>query len=299
MRGGRCRGWAIAAGAAAAVLGAGCGGGAREEASPTATSATAPAAQAPGKPKHSAVPEVQTGGAGPTAATRARDGSGAPRGQARGRSLAGTADDQNRALTVLFDERDLPAGWSAEGRPTNGLTAIDRRRGTRPVDLRCFAGDRARTVAALARTARLADADRSDRLDGDVIVYADAQDARGALAYVRGSRFRTCLGSRLRSELTAERGVRAVGETRNSIADLPAADGGGTAAGDGDGVTLRYTLDVEQDGRRGTVAADVVVLRAGPTLASFQLSRADAAAEVALRDELAAELARRLEAAYG
>lgn len=289
MRGGRCRGWAVAAGAVLAALGAGsgCGG----EGGATATTATAPVAAAQSNHASPSVPVVGTGGPGPRAAVKTPGGTATtkPRRLARGRALAGTYDDQERALEVLFDELDLPAGWRAEGRATNGLSAIEPRRGTRPVDLGCFAGDRRRKVAAVARTAALLR--RADRIDGNVIVYADEDDARGAIAFLRGPAFGACLATRLRSEVAAGRGGRAVGAVRGSIADR-------TPSGD-DGAALSHEIDVERDGRRETVVADVVFVRAGPAIASLQLSSAGGAGDLALRDELSAELARRLRASYG
>lgn len=289
MRGGRCRGWAVAMGAALAVLGAGAGCGG--EGGATATTATAPVAAARSNPASPSVPVVTTGGPGRGAAATTPGGTATttPRRPARGRALAGTYDDQERALGVLFDELDLPAGWHAEGRATNGLSAIDPRRGTRPVDLGCFAGDRPRRVAAVARTAGLLR--HADRIDGNVIVYADEDDARGAIAFLRGPAFGACLAARLRSEVAAGRGGRAVGAARSSIADT-------TPSGD-DGAALSYEIDVERDGRRETVVADVVFVRAGPAIASLQLSSAGGAGDLALRDELSAELVRRLRASYG
>lgn len=286
MRGGRCRGWTVVASAALATLGAGsgCGG----EGGATATTATAPVATAQSNPASPSVPVVGTGGPGPRAAVTTPDGSATttPRRPARGRALAGTYDDQERALEVLFDESALPAGWRAEGRATSGLSAIEPRRGTRPVDLGCFAGDRRRRVAAVARTAGLLR--RADRIDGNVIVYADADDARGAITFLRGPAFGACLAARLRSEVA---GGRAVGAVRSSIADQ-------TPSGD-DGAVLSHEIDVERDGRRETVVTDVVFVRAGPAIASIQLASSGGAGDLALRDELSAELARRLRASYG
>jgi hypothetical protein len=175
---------AIAVGATAAAFAAGCGGLATTKTTATTTPRHAP--DTPGFAKDD-LAAVRTGG---PRGTTGRPG--------QGRALAGSLADQDQALAVLIEETDLPAGWRAEGRAMNGLvTLARRRRDFRPLDLGCFAGDRPRTVAALASSPPFAH--RSRRLDANAIVYADAGEARGALAFLHSPGVRRCFAGRLRA----------------------------------------------------------------------------------------------------
>jgi len=282
MRGRRWRGRTVAAAATLATLAAGCGGGDGAE------TATTPAVRQPQDERTGSgtVTPLQTGGPRRATEVRRPGGTAAPRA-ASGRSLAGDLDAQERALAILPEEADLPAGWRPLGTAMSGLGTIDRaRRGARRLDLSCFAGDRPRTVAALARTPTFVR--RSSRIDADAIVYVGADDGHGAIAFLRGAAFRRCLGATLRAELTP--GGRGRGVVRGSLADAAPSDDGAARTG------LRFALGGE-DGR-GAKVADVVAVAVGPALAILHMSSADAG-DAALRERLTKLVEERLQASYG